>query len=326
MMYEMDYEMAKKAFMKKGRINDHNSGSFEVIGRVCLTKCLEGECASCGEKLNCFKFDSNELVKKIMDSKANIEVYSFEGEEPLRAMEFIRNIKSKHLAHKKCEIKTSAPIEYWWKKGKSSIFNEQKEDTWKDFQNIIIKRYAVDDADNNELIGERALTEKMYLSMDEELKKRISFLVDCEKAQIFEVRAAWQFIDFAKRVGINEIVFDFGKESDKRKIQEECDKEILRMKACIEKVRKGEKLHRSMIDPVRGKVSMPLFTKVRNFLIESGWHFDITKAISEKDAFFTKVILRKGKMKVVLKQKILKEDDKQQMWRFSRSHKYIVEL
>lgn len=312
-MYEMDYELAKKAFSKKGRINDHHSGSFEVIAKVGLTKCLIGQCAECKGNHDC----RNELEKKIIASQDKVEIYSFEGEEPLKAMDFITNLKSKYLAQQKCKIKTKAPIKLWCKIG---------EDTLKNLEHIVIKRYAVKDNENNGLVGEEALTEDMYLSMKKELKQKISFLVDCKEAKVTEIFEALDLIEFSEKVGINEITFDCGEEIDKKKEKEVKDREICRMKECIEKVRRGENLHKSMIEPERTKFQLSIFSLIRNTLIKNAWHFDITKAISEKDDFFTKVVLRKGNMKVVLKQQILEQDEKQQMWRYSRSHKYIVEL
>ena len=317
MYYEKDYGKTRFAFVNQGRIEDPNSGSFEVIGQINLSNCLDKECADCEKGAKCFKFSTNELVQRVLGFYGKVEIYSFEGEEPLKAMDFIKAFtEEKEMKAQKLKLKTNAPIKYWIKNN----------ETLKNFQTIVIKRNSVDDFSNNQIIGEEVLTKEMYLSMEEDLRNKIVFLVDCQKAKLSEGRDVLEFLQFAEDVKINEIVFDFGEEVDRKKFCEESNKEMRRMKACIEKVRRGEKLHNGMIHPVGNKVKLPLITKVRNFLIANGWNFDIIKSISQEDAFFSKVVLKKGKRRIALKQKIAKDGDQKQMWQISRSHKYVIEL
>ncbi len=68
-----------------------------------------------------------------------------------------------------------------------------------------------------------------------------------------------------------------------------------------------------------------IFKGIRDFLIKSGWHFDINKAMNSDAEFCSSTTIKKDGMKVVLKQIVKDEDIKNQMWLSSRSHKYIVE-
>ena len=69
-----------------------------------------------------------------------------------------------------------------------------------------------------------------------------------------------------------------------------------------------------------------LFKVIRDFLIKSGCHFDINKAMNSEAEFCSSTTIKGKRIKVVLKQIIEDENIKNEMWLSSRSHKYIVEL
>lgn len=294
-MYEMNYETAKMAFARKSRIDDPINGSFEVIGKVNLDNVVD-------------------LSKNFGENSDKFEAYYIEAncDDVLRKMYLVDMCKKATKKH--CQITTDAPRKEWF------------DTNFDDVDKIVINRYSVDDKVNSQKLYEDTLTAQDYKKMNNKLKSKCAFRVDCERAGIEKVEQLEELIEFARKVGIGEIVFVAEKQlkhiaSDKKEEFEPANFEEL-----IKKIRNGEKLKLRDLEPMQIPNGSPLFFTMRDLLIMQGGHFAINKAISEKDKFFTKLTVCIGGLNVVFKQKITDHKMQLEMWRHSLSHKYIVEV
>ena len=289
-MYELNYESAKMMFAKTGRIDDALLGSFEVIRKVNLDDEVDSEKKP-------FAF----------------EAYYFysENDDPIKKMYMINICKK--ISNKYCQLTTSAPAKEWLKNDFEAV------------DKIVIKRYDVDDIKNAEKLRENTLNLADYKKMDSVLKAKCAFEVDCEKAGITTLEELKKMIAFAHKAEIPEIIFVAEKQLKRIESDYGVEAEVKRRIECIRRIRNGQKLKQGMLQPLKIDNNVNLFITMRNFLIQAGWHFSINKAISEKNKFFVKTTLTNGEMDVVFKQRIEDNTLKLEMWRHSKSHKYIVE-
>lgn len=300
-MYNMDYEIAKKAFLGKGKVNHVSEGTYEVIGKINL--------------------NTENLEERVEKNKDNVAVFSFWGDianDPLKKIEKVVEMQQKVQEEqaKECNIVTVAPVKEW----------QANEQLLRKFNQINIKRLSIDDEKNNKMLGCKTLTKAMYKNINNEVKEKITFVVDCEKAKIVEVDTMVEFFEFAKEVGIKNIMFLAEKEIRQHKNNPDVEAENTRMKEAIERLRRGEPLTKSMVEPIQIQEDGPLFETLRNELIQAGWNFDILKVSSQDNVVFLKTTLINGNMRIILKQGIQDPKLKLDMWQNSRSHKYIVKI
>ena len=294
-MYEMNYETAKMAFAKKSRIDHPINGAFEIIGKINLDNVVD-------------------LSKNFVEDCDKFEAYYFEANyyDVLRKMYLVNMCKN--VTKKHCQITTKAPRKEWF------------ENNFEGVDKIVINRYAIDDKENSKKLYEEALTVADYKKMDIKLKAKCAFRVDCEKAVITKVEQLEEFIEFAKTLGIDEIVFVAEKELKHIDSSQKEEIKLTNMEECIRKIRNGENLKLRKLEPLQIPNGAPLFFTMRDLLIMQGGHFAINKAISEKNKFFTKLTVCIDGLNVVFKQKITDHKMQVEMWRHSLSHKYIVEV
>ena len=220
----------------------------------------------------------------------------------------------KNATKKHCQITTDAPRKEWLETNFNGV------------DKIVINRYAIDDKENSRKLYEDALSVEDYRKMGSELKAKCAFRVDCEKAVITKVEQLEEFIEFARKVGIREIVFVAEKELKHIESKTKEEVKLTNMEECIRKIRNGEYLKLRELEPMKFPNGAPLFFTMRDLLIMQGGHLVINKAISEKNKFFTKLTVSIGGLNVVFKQKITDHKMQLEMWRHSLSHKYIVEV
>lgn len=298
-MYNMDYEIAKNAFLGKGKIDHVTEGTYEVVGKINLS--------------------IDNLQERFEKCKNNVAVFSFWGDienDPLKKIEEVVEMQQKIQEEQECTIVTVAPVKEW-------VDNQQ---LLRNFKQINIKRFSVDDKLNNEKLGCETLTKAMYKQIDEEVKEKINLVVYCDKANIEEVETLVEFFEFAKEVGIKNIMFLAEKEIKQHKNNPDIEAENARMKEAIERLRRGEPLVPTMVEPIPVKDNAPLFQTMRDELIQAGWNLDILKVSSQDKVFFFKTTLIADGMTIVLKQGIEESELKANMWQSARSRKYIVKI
>lgn len=302
----VDQNFAKmKGFLRQGRLVN-SDGTYEVIGRISLQNTCE---------------ERDSLIEKLKAANSGIYSYEFGGPEALLSLKFIADVIKNDIPDKECTLFTSAPCKYWW--------NTEYDDTetWRLFQKIIVRRFGIDDKDNNNLLKTEALKENDYLSMNPELKKRIAFFVDYKQFNLNgskdRTEDMMKFINWAKRIGIKEVIFLEDEEemiSARKEYREELER---RKNEQIAKMRSGRfKINQCRNEKI--KCRTPLFLTVRNMLIREGWNLQATKATEEGDKFFVLMTVKDENMKIVFKTKLL--NNTSPIWDMARSHKYIQEI
>lgn len=255
-MYEKEFDSMRAMFAKEGRIEDGTLGAFEVI--LLLKEFTQSD------------------IERLKSKKFKFQGCYFNGineNDPLK--NFKNVLLFKKTFKKESHLFTVAPTGKW-------LFYEKE---LLAFDKIFIRRADIDDEKNSKKLNECTLRTTHYKKMSPELKERISFWVNFEKAGFNDLETAISFIKYSLDLGIPELIFT-GKRA-------KYDK---------------------------------LFKLIRDFLIKSGFHFDINKAMNSEAEFCSSTTIKGKRIKVVLKQIIEDENIKNEMWLSSRSHKYIVEL
>ena len=184
-MSDKNYATMKGYLLGKPRLVD-SEGTYEVIGRVTFPR-------------GCKQIPG--LAEKIGEKNPHIYSYEFGGEEVLASIDYVNEIIKNQIGAKSCVIFTPAQCNYW---------NEAK---LKNFDKVIVERLSRNDAHNSVLLGVTAIDSRVYQEMDEEFRKKIIFFVDYEKAcfksddEKVSVRNLFNFINWAKKLGIREVIF-----------------------------------------------------------------------------------------------------------------------
>lgn len=177
-MYEKEFDSMRGMFAKRGRVEDGTLGAFEVI---LLLK-------------NVTKSD----IEKLKDRKIKFQGCYFNGineDDPLKNFENV--LLFKKTFKKESHLFTVAPRHEW-------LANQQ--DLSK-FDKIIVRRADILDTENNKKLNEITLRTSDFKKMSPELKEKISFWVNFEKAGFDDVDTAKSFIKYAMDLGIGELVF-----------------------------------------------------------------------------------------------------------------------
>lgn len=302
-MYNMDYECVKDSLDGKV-VNAH--GSFEIIGKMVTPRRNDHQMA---------------LMERLRKLNPNIKAFEFEGEEPLKKLDFMKKVMAERTGN--YSVLTSAPAELW---------EEFKEDgNWQKFERILIRRLHPDDIKNAVLLGANSIKREDYENMPEAIKKKISLVVDCKKAELKSLREAKKFIGLAQEIGVNEIIFNEDEEEItkfRKKLEEEKiiaqEVKVEQIKALREGRYKSKVISAGWMGSDVVKIEKPLFQRLQAFLFQNGFNFYIAKAIVEEKRFFSLIVLKKGNLRVVLKSKVTKH--KEEIWDTSRSHKYVVKI
>ncbi len=302
-MVRMNYSSAEQILRNGGR-HENSSGTYSIIGRIEITYPIN-EQESCARE---------SLIKKMKEYDSKMYSYEFKGEEPLSSIEFIEELITKHISEKEYTLFTSAPIKYWW-----------KNENWKLFKSIIIRRFSVDDSENDELLKTVAITNQDYKNMPHELKEKISFLVDLKKANIKTEEEFEEYVKWAKNLGIKEIIICEDEEAIieyKQKKAQELEKRNLWQIEQIKSIGQGSSktLHKA----VEKKINVPLSVIAPQILLKAGMHLQITKAMLEGENLYKLTTLKLGDFQVVFRSKVIK--NKNLTWEMARSHKYICEI
>lgn len=304
-MVRMDYAAAKQ-ILKNGGRHENSSGTYSIVGRIVIP-------GNYNEQVEGAK---KSLMKKVDECDAKMYSYEFKGDEPLYALDFIEELIETRIFGKEYSIFTSAPINYWW--------NDENE-KWKLFNSIIVRRFSVDDTENNELLGTNAITEKDYKNMCPEMKQRITFLVDLKKSNIKTEEQFEDYVVWARNLGIKGIIFCEDEteiiEYEQRKAQEMEKRQLWQIEQ-IKSIRKGTS--KPLERDVEEEIKVPLSIIAPQILLKAGMHLQITKSMLEGDELYKLRTLREGNFQVVFRRKVIKNQNL--TWEMSRSHKYICKI
>ena len=175
-MYEKEFEPMKELFAKEGRIEDCTLGAFEVI--LILKNVTEVD------------------IQRLKDKKINFQGCFFNGtneNDPLKNFEKV--LLFNKTFKKESHLFTVAPRREWLANQKDLL----------EFDKIMIRRANINDSKNNKKWDEVTLRTTDYKKMNPELKEKVVFWVNFEKAGFNDLDTATRFIKYALDLGIKEL-------------------------------------------------------------------------------------------------------------------------
>lgn len=304
-MVRMNYESAK-LILKNGGRQENSSGTYSIVGRIIIPD-LSNERTDSAKRL---------LLNRINEHTSKMYSYEFKGDEPLSAINFIEEIIKKYIPGKKYTIFTSAPINYWWK-------GENEE--WRLFDSIIVRRFAVNDLENDKLLGTSAITEKDYKNMTHELKEKITFLLDLKKSNIRTEKEFEEYVKWVRELGIKEIIV-CENDDDIFEYNQKMAQEMKRRQLWqVEQLKSiGDGTNKPLLRGTRQNLNMPLSIIAPQILLKAGMHLQIIKSMLEGENLYKLTTLKNKDFQVVFRRKVVK--GRSLIWESSRSHKYVCEI
>lgn len=312
-MYSMEAKDLKgycinEMHIKGGRIEDPVAGVFKTVLRIELPN----------REMTPQKRER--FTKHILEEQsADIYSYEFIGVETLFNLQIMDLIR--RSSQKICNIVTSAPIKQWeyWHS------NPMLKNSWKGFQKIFVRRLAVDDKLNSELLGVEAITAEHYQQMPVELREKIIFIVDHQYSKMKKIEEVNEFIKWAQKLGIKKIMFldtelelityNFKIEAIQRKIVKSQRKQIQAIRQnCY---------NPKLVKEYEVDIELPLMEQTKYFLIEQGYNLDVMKSEFAQDGFWRIIPYGNKNMEIMIKTKIFSPDNQHVCWKNSAIHSYI---
>lgn len=305
-MYNIDCN--SEHFKNGGRFEEPN-GVYKVIGQIVLPS----------EKVT--YIEQQIVLSKLKECNTKTYSYQFTGEEPLENIGLMNSIMSEDVIGKSYDLITNAPKELWW-----TNQEEPWKDEWQMFEKIFVNRLSTSDSENDEFLGRECITQEDYTKMPQELKEKITFVVDYKKSAMKTLEDVVVFINWAKKLGIQEIIF-LDDEQEMLDYRLNLEKEVEKIKNSkrkqLQALKQGE-YNPDLVKKTKIQLERPLMWQLKNELIKAGFNFKRAK-VEQGEEFYSIVTLERNALKIVFKTHMV-SSEKEIMFRFARVRRFIRKI